>query len=470
MNFIEHTKKKLECDIKMSSLDFYDNASSGTVCRKEDKILMETATNQHSCAEKCNATKDCAGFTHTNTNNNHKCNLFKDVENCKQFSSLKWNEWNQYTHVHWYARNTDFYKKVKAVGPTPLETCQSEKLTVQTDFEKMFSENTLLQSEIEKAKLEIDTLRKQNHTIESEFQNMTSENLELNSEMKKMKKSNSKLQKNLSHLQKEKQVLEGDIKYLEKQAQKDTLELSELRTQNIDMENELFVLKSQVKDLEGEVKVSSDEIMRCENQNATMKSEHESLHQKVSDLMEIEHDLTGKVILLETERDAWEKHKIELNDTYDSLARENAQLKETCSNTPALPPVKTMQDISDRLRTTNQTRINSKEECDALLKEKLGMVKKYPNGPVHPSQTLVGGPTPDEGYISVNYMHNGSTNINAPVKYKKGHWHPTGCAHDHQGRFTFNLYDQEHPNKKYSDDTAAAQKGCDNKWSQCIFK
>ena len=495
----------------MSSLDFYDTPLSGTVCRKYDKILVETASNQHACAEKCNTNKDCAGFTHTNTNNDHKCNLFKDVNNCRQFDTLKWNEWGEYTHVHWYARNTDFYKKVKAVGPTPLETCRNEKSSIQTeldsitkeksllqsqfnfvagektnlqekvdelsknnstltaDFEKMFSENTFLQTEIQETKSEVDTLKKQNFTMETDFQRITGQNSELSSEMKKMKKNNSKLQKNLTTLEKEKQILESDLKYLENQTQKDTLELNNLRTQNIDMENELFILKAQMKDLEGELKVANDENLLCEDQNLKMKLGHEDLNKKVTDLLEIEQELESKVVSLKTEKDAWEKHKIELNNNYDSLAQENVQLKETCS-IKTLPPVKTIQDISDRLKTTNQIIINSKEECDALLKEKLGMVKKYPEGPVHPSQTLVGGPSADEGYISVKYIHNGSTNVNAPVNYKKGHWHPTGCAHDHQGRFTFNVYDQKAPNNLYSDDTGAPQKGCDNKWSQCIFK
>lgn len=320
----------------MSSLDFYDTALSGTVCRKNDKILVETASNQHACAEKCNANKDCIGFTHTNTNNDHKCNLFKDVNNCRQFDTLKWNEWGEYTHVHWYARNTDFYKKVKTVGPTPLETCRNEKSTIQIELDRitkekslLFSENTLLQTEIEETKSAVDMLKKQNFTMETDFQRITGQNSELYTEMKKMKESNSKMQKNQTSL-------ESDLKDLENQAQKDTFELDNLRSQNIDIENELFVLKTQIKNLEGELKVAHDENLRCEDQNVKMKLDHVDLNNKVTDLLQIEDNLEKEIVSLETEKDAWERHKIEFNNTYDILAQENMQLRESCSNNTAL--------------------------------------------------------------------------------------------------------------------------------------
>ena len=146
----------------MSSLDYYDKPSLGTVCQKNDLIGLETAANQHSCAEKCNLDANCVGFTHTNTNNNHKCNLFKDVNECKPFNTLKWFERDKYTHVHWYARNTDFYRKVRPLGPSPLETCENEKLSIQTELKTLSKEKSMIQNQFNNVSGENSDLQIQN--------------------------------------------------------------------------------------------------------------------------------------------------------------------------------------------------------------------------------------------------------------------------------------------------------------------
>ena len=51
--------------------------------------------------------------------------------------------------MHWYARNTDLYKKVKTVGPTPLETCRNEKSSIQSELDDITNENSLLKSVLE---------------------------------------------------------------------------------------------------------------------------------------------------------------------------------------------------------------------------------------------------------------------------------------------------------------------------------
>ena len=498
----------------MSSLDYYDKAPE-TVCKKMNRIsgTIETPTNEHSCAEKCNADLGCAGFTHTNTNGNHKCNLFSNVDECQEFQKLSHDEWDQYTHAHWYAKNTDFYKKVKAAGPSPLETCRHEKSSIQIKMNQITEDNYLLdkeksllesqfndvsseksnlqsrmevlssensslttlysslQTEIGETKTELDKLSRQNSTTRTTFQNMTDENAKLNSKMQKVSKSNDKLQKNITNLKKQNRDLENDLKFLENKTQEDNSELHGLRAKNTDITNELYIVKTELEDFEGQIKFSSDEILKCENENDQMKIEYENLNNKVIDLLDKEQSWSDKVVLLETEKNAWEIYKMDLSSSYSSLAQENEHLRETCG--PQVPTVKTLKDVSERLKTTDQVGINTKEACDAILKDKLGKVEKYPKGFVHPLQTLVdgeGNPTDGAGYISVNYIHNGKPDINAPVNYKKGHWHPSGCAHDHQGRFTFNVYDRSHPNQMYSDDTGAPQNGCDAKWSQCIFK
>jgi hypothetical protein len=135
---------------------------------------------------------------------------------------------------------------------------------------------------------------------------------------------------------------------------------------------------------------------------------------------------------------------------------------------------KTMEEVKERLKTNGKDRVTSKEDCDKILRSRVGKVQKYPNGPVHVSQTLVdenGNITNGPGFISVRYTHNNLFDKNSPATYKKGQWHPPGCFHTHQGGFFFNLYDKaSNKNTSYSDNPAESQLKCDNKWNQCIFK